>query len=215
MEIKSIVFLSRAREAISNHYKSAPGERDLTTLFKQTMHRWNEQVKILAFQTVKLAKNLKPDNENKPSIAFMEDSLHFTGRFDKKLDYDVHFSIIIINKKIVIAACPGEFFVQLQLDWKRKMQLAEVKPFLFGYAWSRGGWPGYIADVRSAAVGGYGADQGDKLIEVGAGETILTHQLVNFYKLNGLMREMPGPTGFQPGAQWVIKPFEPQNATRK
>jgi neutral ceramidase len=48
-------------------------------------------------------------------------------------------------------------------------------------------WPGYIADVRSAALGGYGADGGN-LIQVGAGEHIMTKHLENYYQLTGLMR---------------------------
>jgi len=164
---------------------------------------------ILAFQTVKLAKSLASSANDPSTIRYMEDSLHFTGRFDKKLDYNVHLNTIIINNDIALAVCPGELFVQLQLDWKNKMSLAGVKPFLLGYSWSGGSWPGYIADVRSAALGGYGADQGDRLIEVGAGETMITRQLTNFYKLNGLMRDQPGPIGFKPGSQWIIKPFQP------
>ena len=175
---------------------------------------------LLAFQVIKLAKSLSAtvtsatpgagaNTAQSPSLQLLEDSLHFTGRFNKKLDYNVHLSTIIINNTIAIAACPGELFVQLQLDWKKKMELAGVTPLLFGYTWSKGNWPGYIADVRSAALGGYGADQGDNLIEVGAGEAIITRQLTNFYRLNGLMRGKPGPIGFKGGAQWIIKPFKP------
>lgn len=172
---------------------------------------------LLAFQVVKLAKSLgtaptgagTSTATGAPTLQLLEDSLHFTGRFNKKLDYNVHLSTIIINNSIAIAACPGELFVQLQLDWKKKMELAGVTPLLFGYTWSKGNWPGYIADVRSAALGGYGADQGDNLIEVGAGEAIITRQLANFYRLNGLMRDKPGPVGFKGGAQWIIKPFKP------
>ena len=139
---------------------------------------------LLAYEVIKLAKTLTPVANDKTDIKFMDDSLHFTGRFDKTLNYNVYLSTIIINNNIVIAACPGELFVQLQLDWKKKMELAEANPFLFGYSWSGGTWPGYVADVRSAALGGYGADQGTRLIEVGAGESIITKQLENYYKVN-------------------------------
>jgi neutral ceramidase len=161
---------------------------------------------LLAFQAIKLVKSLSPSTGDQ-DIRFMEDSLHFTGRFDKKLDYTVHLSTLLINKNIAIAVCPGELFAQLGLDWKKQMELAEVQPFLFGYTWSEGSWPGYIADVRSAALGGYGADQGGNLIEPGAGEAMMTRQLADFYRLNGLMRDTPGPVGFKAGSQWVIKPF--------
>ncbi|MCW3092965.1 MAG: hypothetical protein JWP81_4034 [Ferruginibacter sp.] len=163
---------------------------------------------LLAYEVIKLAKTLTPVADDSTNIKFISDSLHFTGRFDKTLRYNVYLSTIIINNNIVIAACPGELFVQLQLDWKKKMELAEAIPFLFGYSWSGGTWPGYVADVRSAALGGYGADQGTRLIEVGAGEIIITRQLENYYKLAGLMRDQPGPEGFKGGEQWIITPFQ-------
>jgi neutral ceramidase len=161
---------------------------------------------LLAYETVKLTRSL-PAAPDSQELRYMEDSMHFTGRFNKKLDYNVHLSTLLIGGNIAIAVCPGELFVQLQLDWKRQMALADVQPFLFGYTWSQGSWPGYIADVRSAALGGYGADQGDNLIEPGAGEAMMTRQLADFYRLNGLMRDKPGPVGFKGGAQWLIKPF--------
>jgi neutral ceramidase len=149
---------------------------------------------LLADQVIKLAKRLGSSPlSDTPVLRYIEDSIHFTGRFNKKLDLSVHLSTIILNNTIAIAVCPGELFVQLQLDWKQKMELAGVQSFLFGYSWSQGNWPGYIADVRSAALGGYGADQGGDLIEVGAGEAIMTRQLADFYRLNGLMRPQPGP----------------------
>jgi neutral ceramidase len=175
---------------------------------------------ILAFQTVKLARSLGSATNSSASAApggapllLLEDSLHFTGRFNKHLDYRVHLSTILIDSTIAIAACPGELFVQLQLEWKKQMELAGVTPLLFGYTWSAGDWPGYVADVRSAALGGYGADQGSDLIEVGAGEAIITRQLENFYRLNGLMRDKPGPTGFKGGAQWIYQPFQAPHPT--
>ncbi len=162
---------------------------------------------LLAYETVRLAKSLSGSGEE-TDIRFMNDSMRFSGRFDTSLSLKVYLVTILINHDIVIAACPGELFVQLQLEWKNKVELASAKPFLFGYAWSGGQWPGYIADVRSAALGGFGADQGMKLIEVGAGEAIVTRQLQNYYRLNGLMRDKPGPSGFKPGHQWVIKAFQ-------
>ena len=162
---------------------------------------------LLAYETIKLARNLVASGEQ-TDIRFMDDSMHFSGRFDKSLSINVHIVTILIDHDIVIAVCPGELFVQLQLDWKNKIETASANPFLFGYAWSGGQWPGYMPDVRSAALGGYGADQDPKIIEVGAGEAILTRQLENYYRLNGLMREKPGPVGFKAGHQWIIIPYQ-------
>ncbi|AYL93852.1 neutral/alkaline non-lysosomal ceramidase N-terminal domain-containing protein [Mucilaginibacter celer] len=146
---------------------------------------------LLAWEVIKLAKNISPTAGNETDIRFMTDSMRFTGRYDKTLTYNVSLVTILLNNKIAIAVCPGELFVQFQLDWKKKMELASSTGFLFGYSWSGGHWPGYIADVRSAALGGYGADESGRLIEVGAGEAIITRQLENYYKLTGLMRKDP------------------------
>ncbi len=162
---------------------------------------------LLAYETVKLAKTLAAPAGDQTDIRYMDDSMNFTGRFDKTLHFNVHISTVLINNDIVIAVCPGELFVQLQLDWKVKIETAGANPFMFGYTWSGGKWPGYVADVRAAALGGFGADQDKRIIETGAGEAIMTRQLQNYYRLTGLMRETPGPTGFKPGVQWINIPF--------
>ncbi|HEY4323149.1 MAG TPA: neutral/alkaline non-lysosomal ceramidase N-terminal domain-containing protein, partial [Mucilaginibacter sp.] len=115
---------------------------------------------LLAWETVKLANNIIIPASSETDIKYMVDSLHFTGRYDTKRDFDVHIITLLINNNISIAICPGEMFVQFQLDWKDKMKQASANGFLFGYSFSGGKWPGYIADVRSAALGGYGADGG-------------------------------------------------------
>ena len=145
---------------------------------------------LLARETIRLARSLKAADEQ-TKITQMTDSVQFTGRFNKDLQFDVHLATVLINDRIVIAACPGELFAQLQLYWKKEMRLAETEPFLFGYTWTAGRWPGYVPDIRSAALGGFGADQSGGMIEVGAGETMVNKQLENYYRLNGLMRPTP------------------------
>jgi hypothetical protein len=124
---------------------------------------------LLGRETIKLAKALTPAARRETAIRYMNDSLKFTGRFDKNTAFDVHISTILINDDIVIATFPGELFIQLQLVWKRRVEVAH--PFLFGYAWYQGTWPNYVPDIKSAALGGYGADQANpRMIEVGSGE---------------------------------------------
>lgn len=161
---------------------------------------------LLADETVKLARSLAPRREGLTDLRYMDDSLSFTGRFDKTVHYNVHIATILIDSDIVIAACPGELFSTLQLDWKKKIEMADANPFLFGYTWSGGNWPGYVADIRSAALGGFGADQDTRIIEVGAGENIMLRQLEDYYRLSGLMREKPGPVGFKEGDRWILTP---------
>lgn len=166
--------------------RSGPG--DIVRTNYAPMERTGE---LLAWEVLKLAKSISPPADSMTNMKYITDSLQFTGRYNKSLKYNVHLSTLVLNNQIAIAICPGELFVQFGLDWKTQMQLAEKKGFLFGYTWSGGNWPGYVADVRSAALGGYGADENDNLIEVGAGENIITQQLKNYYTLSGLMRREP------------------------
>lgn len=160
---------------------------------------------LLAYETIKLTKSLSPKLGNETTIKRLDDSLRFTGRFDKGADFDLHISTIVINDDIVIATVPGEPFVQLQLDWKKKVVMPQ--PFVFGYTWYQGTWPNYIPDIQSAARGGYGADQNNpKMIEVGSGEAIMNKHLENTLRLTGLMRSEPGPVGFTPGPRWLVTP---------
>lgn len=167
---------------------------------------------LLAWETIDLAKSLEPSAKGQGIVKVMDDSLHFNGRFKQDAQYNVQISTILIDHKIVIATCPGEPFIRLQLDLKRKLRDAGVTPFLFGYTWRSGTWPNYIPDIQSSARGGYGADQvWPEPIAIGAGEAIMNKHLENYFWLSGLMRSKPGPTGFKPISQWEmieLKPIE-------
>lgn len=160
---------------------------------------------LLAWETVKLANSLESPRQTDVELKLMDDSLHFAGRFKTDAKYNLHVSTILINNQIVIGTCPGEPFVRLQLDFKRRIREAGGTPFLFGYTWYQGTWPNYIPDIQSAARGGYGADQSwPEPIAVGAGETIMNKLFEDYFRLNGIMRNEPGPVGFKAGSQWVV-----------
>jgi neutral ceramidase len=148
--------------------------------------------KLLSIEAVKLAKSIRPEVDDEADIKVMTDSLKFTGRFDKTARFNINFSTILINKRITIATFPGEPFIKFQLDWKK--DIASGTAFFFGYTWQQGTWPVYVPDIKSSALGGYGADMGPVLMEIGAGETIMNTQLKNYYRLTGMMRSEPGPT---------------------
>ncbi|GHV08999.1 hypothetical protein FACS1894160_4200 [Bacteroidia bacterium] len=146
--------------------------------------------KLLGIEAVALAKDLFPNPNDKTSIKLMTDSLDLPNRFDDDVAR-IHFSTILINDKYAIATFPGEPFIKFQLDWKREMGPYAV-PFFFGYTWNGGKWPTYVPDVRSAALGGYGADWGP-IRAPGGGEAVMTRHLQNYYVITGLMRTQQGP----------------------
>jgi len=66
---------------------------------------------LLADEVIETAKRLSPKKNEKASLKAMSDSLSFTGRFDKKLTYNMHFTTVLINDDIAIATMQGEPFV--------------------------------------------------------------------------------------------------------
>ncbi|MDR1557628.1 MAG: family 43 glycosylhydrolase [Tannerellaceae bacterium] len=146
--------------------------------------------KLLSIEAVALAKDLYPRPDEVASIRLMTDSLDLANRFDKDVAR-IRFTTMLINGKYAIATFPGEPFIKFQLDWKREMDPYAV-PFFFGYTWNGGKWPTYVPDVRSAALGGYGADWGPVRAAEG-GEAVMTRHLRNYYILTGLMRDSQGP----------------------
>lgn len=158
---------------------------------------------LLAIEAIKVAKSLH-GQPGDTSINFKDSALQFGGRFDTNKHFDVRLTTLMINDDIVIAANPGELFVELGLDWKAKMQAEVPHPFYFGYTWSGGQWPGYVPSIKGAALGGYGADQDGGMIEVGSGEAMFNKHLENYFRLTGLMRDQPGPSGFKRGPRWTV-----------
>jgi len=146
--------------------------------------------KLLGIEAVALAKELFPNPNDATSIKLMTDSIDLPNRFDDDVARS-HFSTILINDRYVIATFPGEPFIKFQLDWKREMGPYAI-PFFFGYTWNGGDWPTYVPDVRSAALGGYGADWGPVRAAEG-GEALMTRHLNNYYVIKGLMRTTQGP----------------------
>jgi hypothetical protein len=145
---------------------------------------------LLALEAIKLAKQL-PAAPEKTSLVHTSDALQFTGRYDKNRKFNVNVATLLINNNIVIGTGSGELYSQLQLEWKEKMRLADAVPLFFGYTWLAGDWQGYTPDVRSAALGGFGADQSGGMIEVGSGERIINKLVEQYYIINGLMRQKP------------------------
>ncbi|MGQ8334955.1 hypothetical protein ACUNWD_00270 [Sunxiuqinia sp. A32] len=197
-DIESLIISSR-RKGPDDSFKSD----------YRTIERVGE---LLAYETVKLANSLDASKKMGSSFKLMNDSLQFSGRFKTDEKYNIHISTILFNNNILIATCPGEPFIRLQLELKDKVRKAGGVPFLFGYTWYEGTWPNYIPDILSAARGGYGADQSwPEPIAVGAGESIMNKHFENYLRVNGLMRNEYGPVGFKAGSQWKTVEIPPTN----
>jgi neutral ceramidase len=192
---------------------TVPRKTSPTDPFKTDYTPMESMGELLAYETVKVAKSLGAKSDE-TTIKYEDAALEFTGRFNEEKHFDVRLTTILINEDIVIAANPGELFAELGLEWKAKMQAEVANPFYFGYTWSDGQWPGYVPSIKGAALGGFGADQDPGIIEVGAGEAIFNKHLENYFRLTGLMRDKPGPSGFRRGPRWYTVPV-PENIEKQ
>jgi hypothetical protein len=173
------------------------GAGDINPLFEGRTGKEDEDFKtmqtmgeLLGEQVLRSANDIKATSPIRYPIQFTHETLKFSDRWDKEQNLEVGITTVLINREIAIATVPGEPMQKFQTFWKRQPDVRY--PLFYGYTYSEGGvWPGYIPDIRSAAYGGYGADVTTH-IEVGAGETIMQHHLVNLYKLLGMWRDKPG-----------------------
>jgi len=146
---------------------------------------------LLAGEVIRVAREITR-HQAEATLGAVDALMTFRGRFRPDWKRTVGITTVLINESIAIATFPGEPFVKFQIDWKRQPDIPH--PFLFGCTYSCGGeWPGYVADVRSAALGGYGADSSEGALEFGAGKAIMNRHLERFYRLKGIVRDSPGP----------------------
>ena len=157
-------------------------EEDFATM--QTMGE------LLGAEVLRSAKTIHQTSAVRYPIQYAGEVLKFSDRWEKDHSIEVGITTVLINREIAIAAVPGEPMHKFQTYWKEHADVSY--PLFYGYTYSSGGvWPGYLPDIRSAAYGGYGADVSTE-IEVGAGESIMQHHLINLYKLLGMWRDKPG-----------------------
>jgi hypothetical protein len=101
------------------------------------------------------------------------------------LERDAELSVVLFDDRLAIGFFPGEFFVEHGLRFKRE---SRVKDTVFaGYT---NGALGYFPTIRAAAEGGYGATEAT-IVEVGAGERLVSRALIDLYSLLGKLPAIP------------------------
>ncbi len=101
------------------------------------------------------------------------------------LERDAERSVALFDDRLAIGFFPGEFFVEHGLRFKRE---SRVKDTVFaGYT---NGALGYFPTIRAAAEGGYGATEAT-IVEVGAGERLVSRALIDLYTLLGKLPAIP------------------------
>lgn len=88
----------------------------------------------------------------KLDVAVKKETMNFPNRVDPAIETKVELTVIEIGD-VVMGFVPGEFFVRLQLNFKKA--LPDKDPFFIGYA---DDWVGYVPTQDEYEYGGYGVD---------------------------------------------------------
>lgn len=133
-----------------------------------------EQGEALGREAERVARSLSAaDTLDTSSIEFCEFERTFRRFFDADQWCTVRFSALRLGPDLAFVNLPGEPFVDLQLDLKKRSPAAFT--YLLGYT---NGYAGYFPTRKASREGGYGAGEGFTLhVEAGAGETMIDDAL--------------------------------------
>ena len=87
---------------------------------------------------------------------------------------------MLLNGEIALVGGSGEFFCNHANRLKARSYVKHT--LFFGYC---NGHSMYFPTIEAASEGGYGADAGVSLAEIGAGERMMDKALFNIYLLQG------------------------------
>ncbi len=165
----------------------------------------------LADHVIALAKSVKVEVPEHPSVKGIVDKFEFKTRIDLSdpkvvilfqiaffpeiiRNYAKEFgkglnselNTILINGEIAIVGGAGEFFCNHANRLKARSYVKET--LFFGYCNGHGM---YFPTIEAASEGGYGADPGVSFAELGAGERIMDKALLNIYLMSGKFAKDP------------------------
>jgi len=108
---------------------------------------------------------------------------YYSERFPRERNAEVN--TVLLGSLLAIATFPGEFFVEHGLRLKRESMVPNT--IFAGYA---NGALGYFPTIRAAAEGGYGAKSAT-MVEVGAGEKLVSQALIQLHYQLGKLHRVP------------------------
>jgi neutral ceramidase len=159
----------------------------------------------LADHVIALARAIHAEAPAHPSIKGTVDTFHFktrvdlkdplvSGMFERSFFPEItrayarafgdslaaELNTVLLNGEIALVGGSGEFFCNHANRLRARSYVKHT--FFFGYCNGHGM---YFPTIEAASEGGYGADPGVSLAEVGAGERMMDRALINIYRLHG------------------------------
>ena len=207
--------------------QGAPGDInvfDATTPMKEdAIARRDWAGETLGKAAASAAKEIETTADPNSSIDFAEDPLTCKLRWDPKKfreellreinpiafktfappiqeTMQLPVTTALIDRKIAILGMPGEPFVEYQMNMRARCPVRDC--FFLGYT---NGYYGYFPTIKAATEGGYGAQSATTWVQVGAGEQMENHGLIEIYRMLGLLQDSPN-------TNWKSAPPTPCNA---
>jgi hypothetical protein len=159
----------------------------------------------VADHVIALARSIRPEAPERPSVKGRVDTFDFktrvnlkdprvSGIFERSYFPEItrayvrlygdalaaELNTVLINGEIALVGGSGEFFCNHANRLKARSYVKHT--LFFGYCNGHGM---YFPTIEAASEGGYGADPGVSLAEVGAGERMMDRALMNIYRLQG------------------------------
>ena len=100
-------------------------------------------------------------------------------------EHEAEIDTLLVGNSLALATFPGEFFVEHGLRLKQGSMIENT--LFVGYG---NGALAYFPTIRAAAEGGYGGREAT-IVEVGAGEKLVSRALVNLHYQAGKLRLVP------------------------
>jgi hypothetical protein len=195
-------FLQGGAGDINPYFDKTPVNEDADRLMKET----GEQ---LGTEAARVAREITTKIPEKPSLKYSLDTMEFKLRWDaekvipeieKLLDERTAgyykrslvspiacpVMTLLINDQIALMGMPGEPFVEFGIEFRARAPVEDA--FFIGYA---NGYYAYFPTIRAAVEGGYGGNSLTTRAEVGAGEAMLNHSLVQLYQMLGKLKSVP------------------------
>jgi hypothetical protein len=166
---------------------------------------------MVADHVIALARSVKTEPPAQPSVKGIVDTFHFktrvdlndprvAGVFERAYFPEItrnyvklygnglvaELNTVLINGELALVGGSGEFFCNHANRLKARSYVKHT--LFFGYCNGHGM---YFPTIEAASEGGYGADAGVSLVELGGPERMMDQALLNIYRLQGKFAREP------------------------
>jgi len=195
------MFLQGGAGDIDTYYTGVAPEEDPEAKLKWTADRLGSEV-------LKVVHSIHAEDASDASIQAVEERLPFhwrwaPGKFEEVMrkvnppsllkyylpdippTLELPVETVLLNRRLALAALPGEPFVDLQMNWRARCPVADC--LFLGYT---NGFFSYLPTIQAAAQGGHGGALWTR-VEPGAAERMVDNALVRTLEMLGKLKDTP------------------------